>query len=169
MKTYYFILSIVLFIIKLEAQTWENIDMTFPQGDSLLSASQITFATKNIGWIFTEESYITGGRASKIYKTKDGGHNWFLQYNGDYFLNTSPFSLDSMHCWAVDFYGNLVFTKDGGEEWDTLKIAEGSTNNQFCQIRFFNENDGIIIQLPYSLQQLKLHLQTKTQAGLLHT
>jgi len=56
-----------------------------------------------------------------IYKTTDGGYNWYVVLN-DYiypeigFINNIAFA-DSNNGMAVGFYGKIAMTNDGGETW----------------------------------------------------
>jgi hypothetical protein len=76
-KEVYTIILLLIFLqnIKITAQTWQKIEMNFPPGDTLLEGSSISFATKNIGWINTSGSIDADHRLTKIFKTRDGGHN----------------------------------------------------------------------------------------------
>jgi photosystem II stability/assembly factor-like uncharacterized protein len=128
------------------AQTWEKINMSFPESDTLLISSSISFATKNIGWIFTSgeiDDNIPRKYSAKILKTTDGGNSWFLQkYLGDFFASYSICVLDSLHCWAIDESGDLMFTSNGGADWDTSYIS-GMGGDYFTSIFFFNSQTGI--------------------------
>lgn len=121
--------------------------MHFLGENTLLSNSKIVFATKNIGWIFTTGAVDTNTPpnhfSSKIFKTTDGGYKWVLQKNiGNIFANYFPYVLDSLHCWAVDKNGNLIFTSDGGSNWTTSRI-NSETGDYFTLLFFFNSKFGI--------------------------
>lgn len=131
----------------LNAQTWEKIDMHFPQSDTLLSSSTISFATKNTGWIFTtgntDNNIPPANYATKILKTVDGGNSWVLQKHvGNFFDIYSIHVLDTLHCWAIDGTGNLIFTSNGGADWDTSFIS-GEKGDYFTSLFFFNSQNGI--------------------------
>ncbi|MDP3149508.1 MAG: T9SS type A sorting domain-containing protein [Ignavibacteria bacterium] len=126
----------------LYAQTWEKIDMHFPQSDTLLSNSTISFATKNTGWICTSGSLDTirppHVYSTKIFKTTDGGNNWTLQHSADVMGGGYVFALDSLHCWAYGGTG-LLFTSDGGSKWEIYNMPIYGINFPY----FFDENNGI--------------------------
>jgi photosystem II stability/assembly factor-like uncharacterized protein len=57
----------------------------------------------------------------QIYNTKDGGDSWSLQLDlGKGGYDTSFQSIvftDTLHGWALDFYGLVLHTNDGGQHW----------------------------------------------------
>ncbi len=145
------ILMLVLATI-LNAQKWQKIEMKFPPGDTLLQTSSISFATKNTGWICTSGYFgsILPPRqhSTKILKTTNGGKDWFLQkYVSDTYDRDQVFTTDSLHCWAYDSYGNLIFTTDGGSNWMNIYIGGSPAVNQkfFFGLYFFNNDEGIAI------------------------
>ncbi len=139
-------LLIMFCVNALDAQTWEIINMSFPEGDTLLNSSSILFATKNIGWIGTSGPVDTNippsEYSTKIFKTTDGGHNWMLQYRNSSYGGGLFFAIDSLHCWAYGGSGNLLCTSDGGATWDTSSIS-GEMDDYFTSMFFFNSQTGI--------------------------
>jgi len=140
------ILLLLFTSLSMYAQTWQKIDMHFPQGDTLLNNSQIAFANKYIGWIITSgevnTNTSTNNYATKILKTNDGGHNWFLQKSFNEYYDYSIFTLDTMHIWLISSDGKLLFTSSGGIKWDTSSIS-GEKWDWFRELYFFNPNIGI--------------------------
>lgn len=134
------------------AQTWEKIEMNFPQGDTLLDVSKISFATRNTAWIFSSGVY-NNSLQSKIFKTTDGGKNWSIQYKGNSFLHVSLFTTDSLHCWGLDNGllengGSLLFTSNGGVTWDSTSIIPSEKADRFAKLYFFNNQTGIAFNNP---------------------
>ncbi len=155
MKEYSIVMLSIVIIISsesLNAQTWEKIEMNFPQDDTLLDVSKICFATRNTGWIFSSGVY-SNTLQSKIFKTTDGGKYWSIQYKGNSFLHVSLFTTDSLHCWGVDNgllenSGTLLFTSDGGETWDSTSISSKEKIDYFTSLYFFNTQTGIAFNNP---------------------
>jgi photosystem II stability/assembly factor-like uncharacterized protein len=123
--------------------------MSYPQGDTLLDNSSISFATKNTGWIFTsghtDINVPPNQYSSKILKTTDGGKSWALQkYVNDSFDPHSIYTTDSLHCWAINTQGNLIFTVDGGSKWDTSSINSEQSGFPIAMY-FFNNSEGMAL------------------------
>ena len=137
------ILLIVIFVVScgaVEAQTWNEISMKFPQGDTLLGNSTISFASKNIGWIVTNGGGTPNSPlATKILKTTDGGHNWVLQAAFDSYLWLSSIvAYDTLHCWVIggpNGTGVMLSTCDGGNVWRRVDIID--TGGDYFRCAFF--------------------------------
>jgi photosystem II stability/assembly factor-like uncharacterized protein len=57
----------------------------------------------------------------KIFRTSDGGESWRLQLDLDsvtVIRFEKIYFPDTLHGWALDFYGLLYHTNDGGENWE---------------------------------------------------
>lgn len=129
MRKYLF--TILLYIIFLSpliyTQEWTKITPTFhPEGD--FDMSRGTFVKENIGWC-------TGFDDGRIWKTTDGGYNWFLQK--DTTKNESVYYFhfnDTLNGLA---FGNGIWkTTDGGEEW--VKVSDSLAGRPF----FINAQEG---------------------------
>lgn len=150
------IVSVLLVMVfscaSMQAQTWETIDMHFPQGDTLLDNAAISFATKNIGWIVSD-GYITHGidpsqPETRILKTLDGGHHWFLQkaFNPHIWIS-SVFAIDSLHCCAIGGpadTGVTLSTDDGGTVWSQSNMVVEGGPYRFS-LFFWDSQSGIAI------------------------
>ena len=145
-------LSVVLLGCTLEAQTWEAVDMTFPQGDTLLVNAAISFATRDIGWIVSDGSVINGMPPSqpetRIFKTMDGGHHWSLQKKfGDFLWMSSVVAFDSLHCCAIggpSGTGVMLSTSDGGGAWTQSNIVDPG-GDYFTSLFFWDVHSGIAL------------------------
>lgn len=134
------LLLIFLGSIKITSQTWQKIEMNFPPGDTLLEFASISFATKSIGWISTSGRIDADHRLTKIFKTRDGGHNWVRQYMDRSDSGNQSFVIDSLHYWTVAKAGNLLIsTTNGGDKWDSTDISK----NKLGLIYFFDAKKGI--------------------------
>lgn len=145
---------VLLFAYNINAQTWEKIEMNFPSKDTLILGGFIDFPTKNTGWMSALGSYDTilprYDFNANIFKTTNGGADWILQ---NQIINTNSihklFTTDSLHCWAYDLYGKLIYTTDGGTNWEETYIAGTPTKypNNFHALYFFNNVEGIALNL----------------------
>ncbi|NBC66641.1 MAG: hypothetical protein GVY07_13425, partial [Bacteroidetes bacterium] len=125
------------------------------------------FINETRGWatVGTGES----SEATAIYSTADGGFNWGLQYSGNWRLVDIMFA-DENHGWAtgVDFEnspltGVILYTDDGGQNWEEQYKIEGSCACSIPSITVLNrdevwvsgfddedfldiENDGLLLQ-----------------------
>ncbi|NBC66010.1 MAG: hypothetical protein GVY07_10195 [Bacteroidetes bacterium] len=125
------------------------------------------FINETRGWatVGTGES----SEATAIYSTADGGFNWGQQYSGKWRLVDIMFA-DENHGWAtgVDFEnspltGVILYTDDGGQNWEEQFVIEGSCACSIPSITVLNrdevwvsgfddedfleiENDGILLQ-----------------------
>ncbi len=148
------ILTLVLATI-LNAQKWQKIEMKFTPSDSLFRvANNIVFATKSTGWFSIYCSDIArppSQHYTKIFKTTNGGYNWFVQKImendiSDYNL----FTTDSLHCWIYTSEGKLLYTIDGGTNWEETYIDPNPTEHLylFRNLYFFNSEEGIVLKYP---------------------
>ncbi len=144
------LLSVLLACGTIKAQIWETIEMTFPQGDTLLDNIAISFATKNTGWIVSDGDVNSGKPPSqpetRIFKTMDGGHHWSLQKKFDDFLwMSSVVAFDSLHCCAIggpSGTGVMLSTSDGGGVWTQSNIVDPG-GDYFTSLFFWDVHSGI--------------------------
>ena len=103
--------------------------------------SSVSFPNDNIGYAVGHEG--VNNFNSIIYKTTDGGNNWFRQYapqDGSmlfsvHFNNTST-------GWACGKNGKLLKTTDGGNNW---VVQASNTFYDLKQMYWLNENEGWIV------------------------
>lgn len=144
------ILLLVFSSDTIEAQTWEQIDMHFPSGDTLLDNATISMATENTGWIISDGFVIQGMPPSqpmtRIFKTTDGGHNWFLQTAFESFLwISSVLAFDSIHCCVIggpSGTGVMLSTSDGGAVWSRTDIVDLGGDYFKC-LYFWDSKHGV--------------------------
>jgi photosystem II stability/assembly factor-like uncharacterized protein len=70
---------------------------------------------------FTDSSNGWCTDLKKLYRTWDGGESWQLQLDLDSITGIRFEKIDfpdALHGWALDFYGLLFHTNDGGENWE---------------------------------------------------
>jgi photosystem II stability/assembly factor-like uncharacterized protein len=101
-------------------QTWFNSGYGF---------DKMYFIDQNNGW----GAHQTLG----IYKTSNGGINWFQKSN---ISSRSIFFSDALNGWAAGANGSILKSTDGGENW-TAKIS--GTSSDLNSIHFFNSNIGM--------------------------
>ncbi|MDI6767392.1 MAG: T9SS type A sorting domain-containing protein [Bacteroidota bacterium] len=127
-------------------QTWTKIIPQFSTSDTSVDLSYTTFASKYIGW--TVDNYYDSVNVlhSKIYRTTDGGFNWFLQrelISVEYFWKA--FCIDSLTCWLLGECGTLLKSSNGGIQWDSIKITNFNPylDWPFGAIYFFDSSEGL--------------------------
>jgi len=152
-----YFLFFVLINQTLLAQTWEEINIQFPDNDTLgyVYSGRITFNNKDIGWLFTtwaEQKPVGSGYhlIKKIYRTEDGGNNWtcklrqisrFDGYADIFTLFTrKPDYFIAMY---NDSVAGVLISEDGGETWIDRKIADEHLASSISKIHFFDNLNGI--------------------------
>ncbi len=152
-----YFLFLVLISQTLLAQTWEEVEMHYALGDSneKKSCYAATFTNQDTGWLSTclieknesdEFDFIR-----KIYRTEDGGENWFVKYISRQKLNVntaqaySLFSMEPDYLIAMynDSVAGALISEDGGETWINRKIADEHLASRIYKIYFFDKLNGI--------------------------
>ena len=100
--------------------SWQN---PLPAGSDLTC---VKFIEENIGWIV--------GKAGKIFKTTDGGSNWFLQTSGTTNNLTSVAFADVNRGWVVGEFGIILRTTDGGSNWTAINTTISANLNSIAFI-----------------------------------
>lgn len=164
----------------LRAQTWQRMKMELPAGYDQIStiSARFSFATKDIGWFTTPIYDSAAGRikAYCLFKTTNGGDNWFVQRNyGPRSYGRTIFALDTNHVWV-----GLTRSTDGGNTWeDTISMHPNRLD--FTEIFFFDSLSGVAVgtipgtttdggktwtshdSIPEMLYPTKLSFPTRTQ------
>ena len=154
------LISFILFIVisqALLAQTWIEVDMQFPPGDSIeiKSCYATTFTNQDTGWLST--GWIEKNESGKydfmrkIYRTENGGNNWVEKFINKQELNinySQSYSLYSMKpdCFIAmynDSVAGALISEDGGETWIDRKIADEHLLSRIYKIHFFDILNGI--------------------------
>ena len=115
---------------------------------SINPLKSVCFVDKNTGWVVGGNNSDDGGT---ILKTTNGGEDWIFQIDNDtsFTLNSVCF-IDDSTGWASghgtdlgwwDFYGIILKTTDGGENW-TIQL--NLPQYWFYSIYFADENNGWI-------------------------
>ncbi|HQV31668.1 MAG TPA: YCF48-related protein, partial [Calditrichia bacterium] len=92
-------------------QTWTRAS----QGSDRAQLKCITFSDEQTGWA-------GGGSDGVLWKTEDGGDNWFVADSGESPITIIQF-LDPLNGYRFEWYGQQYRTRDGGNSWvltDTL-------------------------------------------------
>jgi len=100
-----------------------------------LPVFSVDFVDRNIGWVV--------GYLEIIYKSIDGGNNWFEQKfaTSETLLYSVSFA-DEHNGWAVGSEGLIDHTSDGGNLW-SLQIS--GTTNTLWDVYFVNPTKGWIV------------------------
>jgi len=141
------LITVILCAYRINAQTWEEIGFNLPEGDTVSYNTEITFANKDIGWLFTHYN-----RISKLYKTINGGKSWqtIKVYNGIEYAVVYSIEPDFFYMIAGN-YGSSIgyaarFTTDGGITWDSTGIWD---EGLFRALHFLSKEKGIAITDSY--------------------
>ena len=97
----------------------------------------VYFIDTNIGWAVSDISY---GLGPGIYKTTNGGKNWYYQLLGTSIK--SIFFVNKNVGWAVGPQGKIFMTKDGGTNWSFQSFGSIYC---FNSVHFVDENIGFIV------------------------
>lgn len=97
---------------------------------------------------FKEKGWIVGDD-STILASSDSGNSWALAGGGQRFrigdvrrhLNAVQFVNENLG-WAAGTNGKLMFTKDGGKEWNSVDLGK---YNNLEGLHFVSENEGWVI------------------------
>ena len=95
----------------------------------------VDFIDRNSGWVV--------GYLEIIYKSIDGGNNWFEQqsYTSETVLYSVSFA-DEYNGWTVGSGGQIDHTSDGGNLWET---QSSGTINILWDVYFVNPTTGWIV------------------------
>jgi len=95
----------------------------------------VDFIDRNSGWVV--------GYLEIIYKSIDGGNNWFEQqsYTSETVLYSVSFA-DEYNGWTVGSEGQIDHTSDGGNLWET---QSSGTINILWDVYFVNPTTGWIV------------------------
>ncbi|MBU0476059.1 MAG: T9SS type A sorting domain-containing protein [Bacteroidetes bacterium] len=143
-------LLLILLNNSISAQTWEKINSVFPLSDTLLQNTTVNFSNKDLGWIITSGSSKSGVQSIKLLKTKNQGLEWQLESDVTDFSSFShtTSSFNENNIWFMGQTGDLVFSSDKGEKWDTSRITYDDLSTSgwfFTSLYFFNEKNGIAL------------------------
>ncbi len=94
------------------------------------------FTNDRVGWL--------GLEYNKLYKTTDGGISWVEKYSEQFSDNhiQSIHTLDANHIYAVTQNGKVIYSNDGGENWQISHV--GDQYPSISKIFFLDENNGFI-------------------------
>lgn len=148
-----FILCFALFAMCLGAKAqWENIR----NAGSQIYYTDIQFCNINTGYVVGYDGRETWVNKGIVEKTIDGGNSWERIYVGyDIAIQSVSFqSLDTGYVCgyhgkipqtADSTYSMVIKTVDGGSTWFPFLTSSQIDPNTFRQVRFFSENNGVII------------------------
>lgn len=155
--SYKAILLTLLFSLPISAQTWENVTPSLFTSDSVGIQSEITFATKDIGWLWTlfQKESPNGDFYKMLYKTTDGGKSWKTIMSAR--IRKIPVcklyspGADELIC--LEQAGNMdstlyVYrTSDGGISWDSTAFTDNMLyNSEINNAYFFNKDKWICFE-----------------------
>jgi photosystem II stability/assembly factor-like uncharacterized protein len=88
------------------------------------------------GWL------VGGIDGPELFKTSDGGENWFMQNSNSPFALTGVYFLDNSYGFLVGDKGTIIKTTNGGDDWGYL--TKGYTS-RFNSVHFINNITGCIV------------------------
>ena len=148
-----FILFFALFAMCLGVKAqWENIR----NAGSQIYYTDIQFCNINTGYVVGYDGSETWVNKGIVEKTIDGGNSWERIYVGyDIAIQSVSFqSLDTGYVCGYhgkipqttdSTYSMVIKTVDGGATWFPFLTSSQIDPNTFRQVRFFSENNGVII------------------------
>ncbi|MBL8017452.1 MAG: hypothetical protein JNK43_09295, partial [Ignavibacteria bacterium] len=104
----------------------------------------IYFINAQTGWIIKGDRYYVTNDTSAIYRTTDGGRNWYMTNNNtiNYFRSVGFFNANTGIIGAIgDSLHVLYRTTDGGFTWnDVMSNIQGPAPKGICGISVINQN-----------------------------
>ena len=120
-------------------ENWLNVNLPDSLDQGWQGLNSTYFVEENIGFI---------GADNKIYKTIDGGNNWYesiLEVKRSYYPIDVIYFYDKQNGWAISGQENTNFiysTNDYGETWEMVSLNDSSFYND---IVFINSEIGFIV------------------------
>ena len=99
------------------------------------SIRDVEFINRFTGWACGD---------NKIYKTTNGGENWFTQTHPTNNLIQGIWPVDSMVVYASGWFNTILKTSDGGENWIALRNGNPPDQPSFESPFFLNRDTGWI-------------------------
>lgn len=87
----------------------------------------------------TTEVVWAAGSAGKIVRSQDGGRSWIRQETHTRANLQGIASWDGENAVAVGNDGLILFTRDGGDHWETATVPATSNPNKLFRVRIFGE------------------------------
>jgi photosystem II stability/assembly factor-like uncharacterized protein len=122
---------------------WTNIGRPIPEEKTI----QFSFIDENIGYVIAGGDVGTSAPSDKVYKTVDGGSNWFPtnDYFEGYFTDdfySIAFVNEDLGFVSGGYNGNSVFrTKNGGDSWERIESI------CFGKIQFLDSLNGYAVKI----------------------
>ena len=111
--------------------------------------SDIFFYDESYGWALTFEiEGINFDTRAKILRTTDGGNNWEkINYRHLNVILSTVFFKDSLNGWIGTYGNGIIYTEDGGYNWNQSTIIDtgGFANFPIENISFSNDDYGFAV------------------------
>src|SRR5207244_464881 len=107
------------------------------------NAHCITFKNTNIGWV--------SGDCGQIFKTVNGGLNWFQQISGTTNFLQSIFFLNDSIGWSVGGGGIIIHTMNGGIV--SINKIENEIPNQFKLVQNYPNPFNPVTKIKYHISK----------------
>jgi len=151
---------IILFIASLSLQlSGQNLKILsspyFPE-----TINDIKFIDTSTGWVCLNKGY--------VYKTTDGGQNWFEQTTGTTKNLVKISFVDLNLGWAASVDGYVYKTTNGGDSWAEFYYGQAVPWIVFsiCDlVKFFDENVGFIFGGSFAGTTKRIYLLKSTDGG----
>ena len=102
----------------------------------------IFFLNGQIGWAVAWN--MAGPFGTLVLHTTDGGAVWDVkEYSVESIFMRTIYFLDSLNGWMGGFPGEMVFTTDGGDQWEQANIDSGGASGfPVLNFNFYNDQYG---------------------------
>ena len=141
------ILSLIFLLISVQVNSqtpfWRTLSNAPVADTGVLRFDDIYFINANTGWIIQGTNYYIPNDTGKVFKTTDGGQNWYLVNKKitAYLRSTGYFSETTGIIGTLDSNHILWRTTDGGYNWtDIASSIQGVVPSAICGISIVNSN-----------------------------
>ena len=130
--------------------------------------NQINFPTNvNLHCVQVIDSliYYAAGDQGKIFKTINGGENWFDVSSSDNVEWFSMSFIDANHGWVGGRQSKVAKTTNGGASWEIKTLVTSAGNNVIETMYFYDNNEGHVAGGGYYNPDRETYIYKTTNGG----